>query len=260
MDDAANPFASAEMALQYHSGRPYHHKRTLSRALELAPVDRGPALDVACGTGLSTLALAELGFDATGIDTAASMLAIARETTRLPYVVAAAEHLPCASASSALMTVASGVHWFNQAAFFGEAMRVLRPGGVLVLYDHTGVHLSDDESFAAWWRSDFAARFPSPPRGPITGLIDAPQPGLHTTRREHWIDSVEFTHDDLVRYLLTQSNVAHALADPEDRRAAEEWVAENTWRCFDADATRTFSFHVIVQCLSGTVALDANRT
>jgi SAM-dependent methyltransferase len=249
VDDVANPFATAEMARQYHSGRPYHHKRTLSRALELAPVDRGPALDVACGTGLSTLALAELGFDASGIDGAEVMLAIARATTGLPFVVAAAERLPRASASSELVTVGSGVHWFDQAAFFEEAVRVLRPGGVLVLYDHTGVHLSDDESFAVWWRSEFAARFPTPPRGPVAGLADAAPHGLETTVQERWIDSIAFTHDDLVRYLLTQSNVAHVLTDPEGRRAAEEWVAQETSRYFGADATRPFSFHVIVQCL-----------
>jgi hypothetical protein len=58
-----NPFAAA--ADRYAEGRPYHHARTLRRAL----AGRTPhlALDVACGTGLSTRGLAELGIAAVGV-------------------------------------------------------------------------------------------------------------------------------------------------------------------------------------------------
>jgi SAM-dependent methyltransferase len=72
-----NPFAGA--ADQYAEGRPYHHARTLRRAL--AGRRPGVALDVARGTGLSTRGLAELGIAAVGVDVVPAMVARARADT-----------------------------------------------------------------------------------------------------------------------------------------------------------------------------------
>lgn len=171
-----NPFATS--ADVYAAGRPYHHERTLRRALSGAATSRagrpgravrtpagrsGPAartpagwpdsaLDVACGTGLSTRALAELGIRAAGLDPVPAMVARARADTGLPFAVAAAEALPVADASVDLVTVASGVHWFDQDRFAAEAARVLRPGGTLLLYEHAGASLPDEPAYAGWLR------------------------------------------------------------------------------------------------------------
>ena len=66
--------------------RPYHHARTLRRAL--AGEKPRVALDVACGTGLSTRGLAELGIAAVGVEVVPAMVARARADTALPYAVA----------------------------------------------------------------------------------------------------------------------------------------------------------------------------
>ena len=102
-----NPFVSA--ADRYAEGRPYHHARTLRRAL--AGWTPGLALDVACGTGLSTRGLAELGIATLGVDVDAAMVARARADTGLPYAVASAEALPIATGAVDLVTVGSAVHW-----------------------------------------------------------------------------------------------------------------------------------------------------
>ncbi len=126
-----NPFAAA--ADRYAEGRPYHHARTLRRAL----AGRTPhlAVDVACGTGLSTRGLAELGIAAVGIDVAPAMVARARADTGLPCVVASAEALPVATGAVDLVTVGSGVHWLDQQRFAAEAARVLRQGGAAPFFD-----------------------------------------------------------------------------------------------------------------------------
>jgi ubiquinone/menaquinone biosynthesis C-methylase UbiE len=112
-----NPFAGA--ADQYAEGRPYHHARTLRRAL--AGRRPGVALDVACGSGLSTRGLAELGIAAVGVDVVPAMVARARADTALPYAVAAAEALPLGTGTVDLVTVGPGVHWFDQRRFAAEA-------------------------------------------------------------------------------------------------------------------------------------------
>src|SRR5207237_8080426 len=55
-----NPFAATDAGTVYARGRPYHHPRSLARIRALVGDDPVVhAADIACGTGLSTIALAE---------------------------------------------------------------------------------------------------------------------------------------------------------------------------------------------------------
>src|SRR5690242_19596358 len=70
-----NPFAAADVGAIYDHGRPFHHPRTLAHIRTLvgdAPLDS--ALDVACGTGMSTVALAEYAPRVVGLDISPEMM------------------------------------------------------------------------------------------------------------------------------------------------------------------------------------------
>jgi ubiquinone/menaquinone biosynthesis C-methylase UbiE len=131
-----NPFVSVAPDT-YARGRPYHHPRALAHRAQWIgeqPVRR--ALDVACGTGLSSVALSDLARHVVGVEAAFEMVARASWGEGRTYVSAAAEALPIADSSVDLLTVASAIHWFNQPAFFAEAARTLRDGGWLAIYDY----------------------------------------------------------------------------------------------------------------------------
>ena len=132
-----NPFATPEGARRYHQGRPFHHPRALDKIFEVVGLDNVPiALDVACGTGLSTIALVDHAQLVIGIDPVEAMLRVPPHRVSAVYVCAAAEHVPVPSRSVDVATVSSGIHWFHQDAFFTEMAQVLRPGGWLAIYDH----------------------------------------------------------------------------------------------------------------------------
>jgi len=227
-----NPFAAA--ADRYAEGRPYHHARTLRRGL----AGRTPhlALDVACGTGLSTRGLAELGIAAVGVDVAPAMVARARADTGLPCVVASAEALPVATGAVDLVTVGSGVHWFDQQRFAAEAARVLRPGGALLLYEHGGGTLPDP-AFLDWMRWIYLRRFPPPPRGALLAADFPAIGGFVLERTDEWPDEVAMTRAALAAYLTTQSNVA---GEPADR--VRRWFAAELAPFFDGGRGRVVRF------------------
>jgi len=88
------------------------------------------ALDVACGTGQSTLALKEVASQVVGTDTSREMLDRAPREAGVQYVEASAEDLPFADGSFRLVTVALALHWFERSRFLTEASRCLtRAGG-----------------------------------------------------------------------------------------------------------------------------------
>lgn len=99
-------------------------------------------LDVACGPGIITAALAETAGVVVGIDVTPEMLKKARQRsaclsrTNVCFVQGDAARLPFASAAfDAVFTRLSVHHFLKPVAPIAEMVRVLRPGGVFVLAD-----------------------------------------------------------------------------------------------------------------------------
>ena len=111
------------------------------RELLLALLQPGPGehlIDLGCGTGAYAVALAELGCVVTGVDLSRGMLERARAKarpgldTRFLEADLARLPLPDASFDAALLQVTLEFV-AEPAAVFLEAMRILRPGGRLVV-------------------------------------------------------------------------------------------------------------------------------
>lgn len=104
-------------------------------------VPRGKALDVGCGTGILAGRLAARGYEMSGIDPSSGMLKILAE--RAPEVDAqraSGEGLPFEDASFDLtLSVATFHHIAEPGAVrrtLGEMVRVTRPGGRILIWDH----------------------------------------------------------------------------------------------------------------------------
>jgi len=116
------------------------------RAIELARVRFGERLlDVCCGTGNASAAGAAAGALVTGIDLDESVIRIARE--RVPagkFEIADAIHLPFANESFDVAVSTFGVSLLLGQAAVGELLRVVRPGGRIVItaWPETGSILS----------------------------------------------------------------------------------------------------------------------
>lgn len=108
--------------------------------LEKEPFDA--VLDVGCGTGAVLALLHEKYPDGryVGLDLTPEMIEVARTKVApgMEFVVGDAENLPFDEASfDAVLCSNSFHHYPNPAAFLAGALRVLRPGGRLILRDYT---------------------------------------------------------------------------------------------------------------------------
>lgn len=122
----------------------------LPLAMALAEVEAPRVLDVACGTGrLARALLPQVAFDGCVInaDLSARMLRCGLAATdglaapgRLAWLRAAAAPLPLAPASFDAVACLEALEFLPSArAALGECMRVLRPGGVLLLTNRVGL-------------------------------------------------------------------------------------------------------------------------
>jgi ubiquinone/menaquinone biosynthesis C-methylase UbiE len=130
-----HPKAAAE---RYLKGRPDFHSNTIKHIKDYLRLDKklNNALDVACGTGLSTKALLKIATNVFGTDISQEMLKLALQPDKINYAVAPAEQQPFADNTFDLITVSSGVHWFDIDKFLIEANRLLKSKSWLVLYEN----------------------------------------------------------------------------------------------------------------------------
>jgi len=131
--DSRERFSS--QAALYARYRPSYPPELYHWILATAGVGPGAsALDLACGTGLSTRPLAELGLEVVGIDPNEKMLAeaVAEGGARYARGESTATGLPDQSVD--LVTVAQAFHWLDIPATLREIHRVLRPGRSAVAY------------------------------------------------------------------------------------------------------------------------------
>lgn len=250
-DHVVNPFAASGIGGLYDHGRPFHHPRSLDHIFAMVGVTGiERALDIACGTGMSTVALTAHAATVVGVDVSPEMMGAARRAPGAHYLLGSAERMPFPAGSFDAATCCSGVHWFEQARFFAELRRVLRPAGWVGLYDHyfTGEML-DVSEFGAW-SHEALTRYPLPPRNPQVGDPRTVTPdGFEQVGDEFFADDIDLTHEQLVDYQLTISNFVDAVERGTTREALREWALETTAPLFAGVEQRTVRFIGSVTCL-----------
>ena len=246
-----NPFAAAGAGAQYHQGRPYHHPRSIARIFTMLGIETASrALDVACGTGMSTVALADRVDAVVGVDRSSDMLAFAPRADRVNYAFSTAEALPFEDASFDGVTTCSGVHWFDQPRFFAECRRVLRGAGWIALYDHYFLgEMVDVPEFAVWTRELFK-KYPLPARTPQVGDPRSEQPpGFTKVGDEFFADDIEMTHDGFVDYILSISNLVAAAEGGIPRAELRDEMRSTTAAFFAGSQPSTVRFLGSITCL-----------
>ena len=243
-----NYYSKGSAAARYPAGRTYFHPLVIARCKAFLGIERpvSRALDVGCGTGLSTVALLDAARSAVGVDSSAAMLGHAIPAPgRLAFVVGAAERLPFPDHAFDLITVSSACHWFVETAFLAEALRVLTSPGDVVVYDNYFRARPDPEdSFNQWHRGVCLRTFPNPPRARVDlGARGSERDGIVVVGYEEYQHEVGFTVERLVNYLMSQSNVIAAVAEgAETAESIRRWLTDGLRPFFAEGSEVAFRF------------------
>lgn len=120
---------------QYQRFRPTYPPALYEWLADLTP-GHALAWDCATGNGQVARALVHHYKHVFASDASANQIAECVAQSNIDYQVATAETSPLDNDSVDLITVAQALHWFDLPAFYTEAARVLRPGGVLAVWSY----------------------------------------------------------------------------------------------------------------------------
>jgi len=152
-----NPEIKASVPIYDMIGAGYNHTRTAdplisSRLSELLSPETGETyLDIGCGTGNYTIALAGEGYNFYGIDPSAKMLAEARsKSDQIEWINGSSERvsLPDRFFAGAIATLTVH-HWKDLTASFAELSRVLKDNSRLVVFT------SSPQQMSGYWLNHY---------------------------------------------------------------------------------------------------------
>ena len=153
------------------------------------------ALDLATGTGYLARGLAQRGLTVTGIDISADMMAAAKALDEaqglgIDYVPGKAEETGLPGASFDLVTVACAWHWFDRARASAEVLRLLKPGGWLMICSQDWLPVGDN--IVARTEAILQRHNPQWPYGGLDGV----KPGFVRDLRNAGFQSIESVSND----------------------------------------------------------------
>lgn len=246
-----NPFDSEAAARLYAEGRPDYSAIAGPILEQLAagdrPLDR--AVDIACGTGISTRMLVPIAPAIVGVDASAAMLGHVAPLPNAGYIRGSAENIPLGDDTADLITVGSAFHWFDQSRFLAEADRIARPAARLVVHNHWFVgEMQGRPDFARWLAEVHTLAFPTPPRHRTW----RPPHDLDMWKHSAWQTyehTVEMTRSMLASYLMSQSNVQVVIARGERPEAEiRQSLLESLVAFFAGERTLGIGFGGYVAC------------
>jgi SAM-dependent methyltransferase len=218
-------YDSERLATAYAFDRPPVHEQILRSARLTRAAEQ--ALDVGCGAGLSTAALAPLARRVVGLEPVPAMLS--HRSTVAPqasFVIGRAERLPFAAASFDLVTAAGSLNYADFPSALSEIARVLTPDGTFLLYDFSAGRRSASGHELERWSASFEQRFPAPSGWERLDVHELPLAG-------YGLRLLDFTAvetrlpmdlDAYLRYMLSEVNIEHAIASGACSTAeANDW-------------------------------------
>jgi SAM-dependent methyltransferase len=227
----SNPFGSDDMAAGYATSRPPVHPLVIEQVFQQLgrrePFQR--ALDVGCGAGVSTKALAGFAKHCIGLEPAEAMLKwVSTVAPSADFVVGAAEAIPLRGRAVDLITAAGSLNYANLDLFFPEAARVLTPHGMLVVYDFSPGRSFPNATSLDEWFSIFYSRYPPPanegrPLGP--DMLAELNIGFRLHTHRQFEIGITLAPDFYLDYVMTETNVASAVRGGVPHAEIRSWCA-----------------------------------
>lgn len=222
-------YESPRVAAAYAFARPPVHDAIVGAIRDhLALAARAErALDVGCGAGRSTAALAAVAQHTIGIEPVETMLAHrSRVAPDAWFLIGEGEALPFIARSFDIVTAAGSINYTQPELFLKEAARVLRRDGVLVIYDFSQGRRFRTTRLLDEWYTEFERRYPSQPGYALDPRsLPFAQAALRLDDYRELTIDLPMSVESYVRYVMGESGVELAIARGTNEHEILEWCS-----------------------------------
>ena len=197
------------------------------------------ALDLATGTGYLARGLAQRGLRVTGLDVAPEMMEAAKaldaaQGLAIEYVVGKAEETGLPAAAFDLVTAACCWHWFDRPKASAEILRLLKPGGWLVICAQNWFPLGDN--VVARTEAIVQRHNPKWPYGGLDGMTpfavrDLRAAGFQSIESFSVDFEIPYSHEGWRGRMRASAGVSGSLA-PDQVKAFDDELADMLARDF----------------------------
>lgn len=161
------------------------------------------------------------------------------------FVCAGAEEIEAEPDTYDIVTAAGVTGWIDENKFLPRMARVMKKGGILLVYDFwIAGRMDGNPAFADWYAKDYLKRFPKPQRKEKVWTKDDTEPYcFEILGQENYDMRCEMSGEQFVRFMLLQSNVIAAVEEKgEDLEAARRYFEENARRHFAQEGKESLLF------------------
>jgi SAM-dependent methyltransferase len=235
----------SRQAADYAIFRPGYPQELFDYLGSIAP-SRHLAWDCGTGNGQAAAGLASVFDRVIATDASEKQIANALPHEHVEYRVAAAENSGIESETIDLIMVAQALHWFDLDAFYAEARRVLKPGGVVAASAYNLLHIEPaiDEVVNRYY-NEVVGPFWPPERELVEQFAGLPFP-FHEIDPPKFQMTTQWNLDHLLGYLRTWSSTQRFIvakgSDPLEQIADE---LRRTWG--DSQQTRKVIWPLILR-------------
>ncbi len=224
--EVTNPFIIKNETSRYDLYRPKYHYLPFEQINKFIGNKFTSSLDVACGTGHSTIALNLISKKVTGCDLSDEMLKQARLSSSIRFIKADANNLPFEPSIFDFLNISMGFHWVDQKKFLSEASRVLSSGGYLNIdsYGFNGV-ISEDSSKQTLHKKLFDSRLPQASKRssyPTNDLIN--DTDFELVKEIKYSHTLSLNADNFINLIKTWSN--YQIQDQKNKNITSKKMIE----------------------------------
>lgn len=198
-------------AADYAKFRPSYPQELFNYLGSIAS-SRQLAWDCGTGNGQAAVGLASVFDRVVATDANEKQIANAQSHEKVEYHVAPAENSGIRSEAIDLIVVAQALHWFDLDRFYAEALRVLKPDGILAASAYNLLHIERTiDAIVNRYYHDVVGPFWPPERELVEQFADLPFP-FREIQPPKFEMTAHWNLDHLLGYLRTWSSTHRFIA------------------------------------------------
>jgi len=230
-----------------YAKRPWLHQGVMKQIqddCDIKTLENG--LDVGCGAGLSTKALRLICNHVTGTDISPEMIFICKKLypdESYNFYVAKAEETVIPEKPYNIITAAGVVNWVDRERFLLNAGTVLKPSGLIVVYDFWITDkMMQNEEYTKWYNEQYLIKFPKPYRKENVWQQNDLSESFIMEKQTKYYLQYDFEIDEFVDFMMIQSNVNEAIGKGyASLQEVRDWMRKGLHKIFDNEK-RTLVF------------------